>query len=66
VLTTRRISRLIMAAQYFGLTACSNFAIRSQRKKSALIKALYRYCELDTLAMVFILEFFNEKVNKGR
>jgi hypothetical protein len=41
------------------------FCHQEPEKKSALIKALYRYCELDTLAMVFIWEFFNEKVNKG-
>lgn len=41
------------------------FCHQEPEKKSALIKALYRYCELDTLAMVFIWEFFNEKVTKG-
>ena len=39
------------------------FCHQEPEKKSALIKALYRYCELDTLAMVFIWEFLNEKVN---
>jgi hypothetical protein len=28
----------------------------------ALREALYRYCELDTMAMVFIWEFFNQHV----
>lgn len=28
----------------------------------ALVKALLRYCELDTMAMVFIWEYFNDRV----
>jgi len=28
----------------------------------ALREALLRYCELDTMAMVFIWEFFNQQV----
>lgn len=38
------------------------FCEQEPEKKEALIQALYRYCELDTLAMVFIWEFFNELV----
>ena len=30
----------------------------------ALEKALLRYCELDTMAMVFIWEYFNEMCKK--
>lgn len=32
--------------------------------KAAIVEALYRYCELDTLAMVFIWEYFNAEVQK--
>lgn len=39
------------------------FCKQAPEKKSALVKALYRYCELDTLAMVFVWEFFNEMAN---
>lgn len=35
------------------------FCLDDKRKRDALVKALYRYCELDTLAMVFIWEYFN-------
>ena len=38
------------------------FCKQEPDKKAALVKALYRYCELDTLAMVFVWEYFNEKV----
>jgi hypothetical protein len=31
---------------------------------AALEKALLCYCELDTLAMVFIWEYFNDMCNK--
>lgn len=40
------------------------FCRQAPDKKAALVKALYCYCELDTLAMVFIWEFFNEMVRK--
>ena len=40
------------------------FCRQDPDRKSALVKALYRYCELDTLAMVFIWEYFNEMVRK--
>lgn len=29
----------------------------------ALSKALLRYCELDTMSMVFIWEYFNHEIN---
>ena len=34
-----------------------------EKECKALSKALLRYCELDTLAMVFIWEYFNERVS---
>lgn len=40
------------------------FCQQTPEKKKAFIQALLRYCELDTLAMVFIWEFFNEMVNR--
>ena len=33
-------------------------------KAEALQKALLTYCELDTMAMVFIWEYFNERINQ--
>ena len=36
------------------------FCRQEPEKKSALVEALYRYCELDTLAMVFIWEYFGD------
>ena len=38
------------------------FCQQESAKKTALVKALFRYCELDTLAMVFIWEYFNEMI----
>lgn len=38
------------------------FCQQEPTKKTALVKALFRYCELDTLAMVFIWEYFNEMI----
>ena len=38
------------------------FCDQDSDKKQALVEALYRYCELDTLAMVFIWEYFNDRV----
>ena len=40
------------------------FCQQAPEKKQAFVQALLRYCELDTLAMVFIWEFFNEMTNK--
>lgn len=40
------------------------FCQQAPEKKRAFIQALLRYCELDTLAMVFIWEFFNEMTNR--
>lgn len=40
------------------------FCQQAPEKKRAFIQALLRYCELDTLAMVFIWEFFNEMTHK--
>ncbi len=34
------------------------FSNTSEEAREAITKALYRYCELDTMAMVFILEYF--------
>ena len=36
------------------------FCEQEPARKQALVKALHRYCELDTLAMVFIWEYFND------
>ena len=48
-----------------ALTAYSKIQFADGAEKaSALINALYRYCELDTLAMVFIWEYFNEMLLK--
>lgn len=38
------------------------FKLQKPEEKKALLKALYRYCELDTLSMVFIWEYFNSEV----
>lgn len=38
------------------------FCQQEPEKKAALVEALYRYCELDTLAMVFVWEYFNEMI----
>lgn len=47
-----------------ALTAYSKIQFSDLKMKKALAKALLRYCELDTLAMVFIWEYFNERVSK--
>lgn len=39
------------------------FCEEAPEKKQALVKALLRYCELDTLSMVFIWEYFNDVVH---
>ena len=41
------------------------FCLQEPAKKEALVQALFRYCELDTLAMVFIWEFFNEMIRQN-
>ena len=38
------------------------FKLQKPEEKKALLEALYRYCELDTLSMVFIWEYFNSEV----
>ena len=40
------------------------FCEQEPAKKQALVEALYRYCELDTMAMVFIWEYFNDMCKK--
>ena len=40
------------------------FCEQSPEKRRALVEALYRYCELDTLAMVFIWEYFNDQIRQ--
>ena len=40
------------------------FCKEGSSKAQALESALLRYCELDTLAMVFIWEYFNEMISK--
>ena len=39
------------------------FCEETPEKKQALVKALLRYCELDTLSMVFIWEYFNDVIH---
>jgi len=41
------------------------FCKEKSETKAAIVQALYRYCELDTLAMVFIWEYFNAEVQGG-
>jgi len=36
------------------------FCREEPARRDAIVQALYRYCELDTLAMVFVWEYFNE------
>ena len=45
-------------------TAYSKLQFADLQMTEALRKSLFRDCELDTLAMVFIWEFFNERVTK--
>lgn len=41
------------------------FKLQNPEEKKALLEALYRYCELDTLSMVFVWEYFNNEVEKN-
>lgn len=41
------------------------FCLTDPQKRAALVNALLRYCELDTLAMVFIWEYFNDCCKGG-
>lgn len=41
-----------------AMTAYSKLQFSNTTMSEALVKALYRYCELDTMAMVFIWEYF--------
>ena len=43
-----------------ALAAYTKLQFTSAAETKALSKALYRYCELDTMSMVFIWEYFNE------
>ena len=45
-----------------ALTAYSELQFSDDVKSEALAKALLRYCELDTMAMVFIWEYFYHEV----
>jgi hypothetical protein len=45
-----------------ALTAYSELQFSDDVKSEALAKALLRYCELDTMAMVFIWEYFHHEV----
>jgi hypothetical protein len=46
-----------------ALTAYNKLMFCDGTMSDALREALLRYCELDTMAMVFIWEFFNQHVN---
>lgn len=46
-----------------ALTAYAKLQFSNLDVSDALIKALLRYCELDTMAMVFIWEYFNKEIN---
>ena len=48
-----------------ALTAYSELQFSDDVKSDALAKALLRYCELDTMAMVFIWEYFYHEVYSG-
>ena len=48
-----------------ALTAYSELQFSDDVKSEALVKALLRYCELDTMAMVFIWEYFYNEVYKS-
>ena len=41
------------------------FCLNDREKRNALVQALLRYCELDTMAMVFIWEYFNEMAGEA-
>ena len=47
-----------------ALAAYTKLQFSDQKMTEALKQALYRYCELDTMSMVFIWEFFHEMLNK--
>lgn len=49
-----------------ALTAYSKMQFSDTEKSDALIRALLRYCELDTMAMVFIWEYFNDMVSRNQ
>lgn len=49
-----------------ALTAYSKIQFSDLQTTEALRQALLRYCELDTMAMVFIWEYFNNEIHKGR
>ena len=44
-----------------AMTAYSKLQFSDTTMSDALVKALYRYCELDTMAMVFVWEYFNKE-----
>ena len=47
-----------------ALTAYSELQFADYVESEALAKALLRYCELDTMAMVFIWEYFYHEIYK--
>lgn len=47
-----------------ALTAYSKLQFSDTEKSDALVKALLRYCELDTMAMVFIWEYFYDMTRR--
>ena len=47
-----------------ALAAYTKLQFSDDKMTKALKQALYRYCELDTMSMVFIWEFFHEMLNK--
>lgn len=47
-----------------ALTAYNKMMFSDAKMSVALREALLRYCELDTMAMVFIWEYFNHEVNQ--
>ena len=47
-----------------ALAAYTKLQFSDDKMTEALKQALYRYCELDTMSMVFIWEFFHEMLNK--
>ncbi len=48
-----------------ALAAYTKLQFSDEAWTKALEKALYRYCELDTMSMVFIWEYFHEMIKKG-
>ncbi|MBR5176210.1 MAG: DUF2779 domain-containing protein [Bacteroidales bacterium] len=48
-----------------ALAAYTKLQFADEKMTEALKKALYRYCELDTMSMVFIWEYFHEMVGKA-